>query len=300
MRYKVILTLLWLVAGAVANLSGVQEETDRIIFPHNFHVEDLEMECIDCHESVARSKVLSHSILPDMDYCLDCHDGDTAPEDCELCHSQPDDPDTYGWAPTAGLQFPHSTHLAQGFTCEQCHPGQSSLEAMAPRTPPTMIRCMECHQTPATDAGCLACHESLDGKRPTSHTSDWSEVHGLWAGGAGYNDCSMCHQETDCETCHAQAQFEKQVHSANYEFLHAGDFLSFEKECSTCHQQPRECMSCHAAKAVMPLSHSWIDWVDIASGAGGFHAEEALDKPDYCMVCHEPATDPTCGRCHGN
>jgi hypothetical protein len=110
----------------------------------------------------------------------------------------------------------------------------------------------------------------------------------------------MCHQETDCEACHAQAQLEKQVHPANYEFLHAGDYLSFEKECSTCHQQPRECMSCHLARAVMPLSHNSWSWADVLTGGGGFHAEEALDKPDYCLICHEPGIDNTCQKCHGN
>lgn len=29
-------------------------------------------------------------------------------------------------------------------------------------------------------------------------------------------------------------------------------------------------------------------------GDGGFHHDEAEDKPDYCVVCHELAVDATC------
>ncbi len=300
MPSRIALLTLLVAAGTASNLTGAQETADRIIFPHSFHIKDVGVECTDCHAAVTTSTALSHNILPDMDFCLDCHDGDTAPEECELCHTQPDDPGTYGWAPTAGLQFPHSTHLANGVACEKCHLGKAGAEALAPRMLPAMGLCMDCHNTPITDSGCLICHASLEGKRPANHAPDWREVHGLWAGGAGNNDCAMCHQETDCEACHAQAQLEKQVHPANYGFLHAGDFLSFEKECSTCHQQPRECMSCHLARAVMPLSHNSWGWVNVTPGDGGFHAEEALDKPDYCLVCHDPGTDYTCQKCHVN
>jgi c(7)-type cytochrome triheme protein len=298
MHYKLGLVAgLLIIAGLYLVEATAQEPADRIIFPHVLHVEDMGMECSECHTGVENSQELTHDILPLMDDCLACHDGDTAPEDCDVCHTQPDEADTYTWSPTLGLIFPHSTHIEGGIDCSRCHPDISGADALAPRTPLLMNLCMDCHATPISDAGCSACHATLVGKLPASHGPDWSEIHSLFIHGSTGDDCTICHQQTDCEACHAQAQLEKKVHPVNYEFLHAGEFMSFEKECSSCHAIPQECISCHLTKGIMPLSHNSSLWIN--SSDGGFHQEEALDKPDYCVVCHEPAQDRTCQRCHG-
>lgn len=291
-----LLAGLGVVAGLYLAVAIAQEPADRIIFPHVLHVEDMGVECSECHAGIESSQTLTHDVLPLMDDCLACHDGDTAPEDCDICHTQPDEADTYTWLPTPGLIFPHSTHLEGGIECGRCHPGIAGAEALAPRTPLPMNLCMDCHTTPLTDSGCNSCHATLAGKLPASHDADWSQTHGLFIHGSTGDDCGICHQQTDCEGCHAQAQLEKQVHPINYEFLHAGEFMGFEKECSSCHAMPQECMSCHLAKGIMPLSHNSLLWTDTSDG--GLHQEEALDKPDYCVVCHEPAHDLTCQRCH--
>ncbi|UCD37503.1 MAG: cytochrome c3 family protein, partial [Fidelibacterota bacterium] len=298
MRYSLLLAAgLLTYAGLYTVRATAQEPADRIIFPHILHVEEMSMECSECHEGMETSQEVTHALLPVMDACLACHDGDTASEECDICHTQPDEADTYTWQPTSGLIFPHSTHITAGVDCSRCHPQSAAAEALAPRMPPTMNVCMDCHATPLSDAGCQACHASLDGKLPASHGADWPQTHGMYIHGSTGDDCTVCHQQTDCESCHAQAQLEKKVHPVNYDFLHAGDFMGLEKECSTCHAMPQECMSCHLARGIMPLSHNSPAWVNLLDG--GFHHEEALDKPDYCVVCHEPASDHTCQRCHG-
>lgn len=294
---------------AYATLQAVpvttQEPRDRIIFPHVTHVEDMGLECMECHEEASTSDRLTTGLLPDMDQCLACHDGDTAPNECEVCHTRGDDPASYTWQPTPGLLFPHRIHAGKEVVCSRCHPDVAAFKALAPHVPPEMGRCMDCHSTPLTDAGCYDCHASLEGKLPASHGPDWSRTHGLFAQGASDEGCAMCHQQSDCESCHAQAQLEKKVHPANYEFLHAGDFMGFELECGTCHAMPQECQSCHLAKGVMPLSHNYSTWAVPPSRATlitgpSLHIQEALDKPDYCVACHDPAGDDTCLRCHGN
>ena len=298
MRYSGLITVVLLAySGPLAAQAIESDAPDRIIFHHVTHVEDLGLECGECHENLATSTQLSHDLLPVMDQCTACHDGDTASEECSVCHTRPDDPTTYTWQPTAGLLFPHQTHLAVAIVCDQCHSATASSAALAPRTPPEMGSCMDCHAVPLTDAGCYTCHASLEGKLPTSHGPDWSEVHGLFIPDDSNGECSLCHQQADCESCHAQTQLEKKVHPANYEFLHAGEFFGFEKECGTCHAMPQECMSCHRAINVMPMSHNSIQWT--SQSGGGYHREEALDKPDYCIVCHEPASDLACLQCHG-
>lgn len=300
MRFsRLLLSCLLVGPGAQVIHAAGEDEVDRIIFPHALHVEDMGMECGDCHEDVETSTRLTHDLLPVMDQCLACHDGDTAPEECALCHTRPEDALSYGWQPTEALLFPHQPHVLEESACRLCHPAVSEAEALTRRHPPGMGLCIDCHDTPLADNGCYLCHASLEGKLPASHGLGWTQTHGLFIHGSTGDDCAMCHQQTDCEDCHAQAQFEKVVHPANYEFVHAGDFLSFEKECSTCHAMPQECQSCHLAKGVMPLSHNSPGWAFLPPGDGGFHALEALDKPDYCLTCHEPASDATCQRCHG-
>ncbi len=300
MRYSGLITVALLAySGALTAQATESDIADRIIFPHALHVDDMDLECGECHEGLTTSTRLSHDLLPVMDQCSACHDGDTAPEECSACHTRPDDPATYTWQPIPGLLFPHQTHLAEAMVCDQCHPGKAGSEGLVPRTPPKMEPCMDCHAVPLTDAGCYTCHASLEGKLPASHGPAWSEIHGLFIPDGSDGECSMCHQQADCESCHAQAQLEKKVHPANYEFLHAGEFFGFEKECSTCHAVPQDCRACHQSLPIMPMSHNSPGWATM-SGDGGFHHDEVEDKPDYCVVCHDPAADATCMRigCH--
>ncbi len=304
MHYKIILFSTIFSLCLLSTVYG-DGDRDKIIFPHAFHVEDMEVACDDCHSTVSTSTALTHDLLPTMDRCLECHDGDTASEDCEVCHTNADEPDTYGWQPTDGLLFPHQLHVPKN-DCAECHPAIAAAEALQIRQTPSMQQCMSCHATPLSDSGCYQCHRSLEGKLPANHDLNWSKTHGLSAVG-GASDCSSCHQEQDCESCHAAIQMEKTVHPANYEFTHAGDFLGFTTECSTCHAMPQDCQFCHNLHATMPMSHNLPGWANkrqpgYSSSSGGpqYHQQEALDNPDYCLVCHEPATDLTCLRagCH--
>ncbi len=307
MHYRIILPASTFFLLLLTTAFG-EGDRDQIIFPHAFHVEDMEVACDDCHSAVTTSTSLSHALMPTMDRCLECHDGDTAGEDCELCHTNPDEAETYGWVATAGLVFPHMKHLPAN-DCALCHPGKAESEAQQQREPPKMDLCMSCHTTPLADSGCYVCHSTLEGKRPDNHDLNWFNTHGLSAGG-GADDCSSCHQEQDCEACHSAIQLEKQVHPANYEFSHAGDFLGFTTECATCHAMPEDCRFCHKLNTTMPMTHNMPGWATNLDIYGHtrlpappqFHQQEALDNPDYCLVCHEPATDLTCQRsgCHEN
>ncbi|UCH61811.1 MAG: hypothetical protein JSU77_08340 [Fidelibacterota bacterium] len=300
MRYSSLIIVALLVsAGYLVAQSIGTDATDRIIFSHLAHVDDMGLECNECHEGLETSTQVSHDLLPVMDQCFACHDDDTATQECSACHTQPDQPTTYTWQTTPDLVFPHQIHLTEDILCERCHATTAGSEALVPRTPPEMESCMDCHAVPLTDAGCYTCHASLKEKLPTSHDPDWPEVHGLFTQRGSDSECSMCHQQADCESCHAQTQLEKKVHPANYEFLHAGEFIGFEKECSTCHAMPEDCRTCHQSLLIMPLNHNSPGWA-ITRDDGGYHHDEAEDLPDYCVVCHEPATDVTCTRagCH--
>lgn len=109
------------------------QERDQIFFPHNYHIEDEELTCEECHGGVELSvSVNDHSLLPLMDgVCSDCHedavDEDSEDSDCELCHTNADDPLTYAdvssrnWPP-----FSHKQHLESYTDCLSCHSGIES------------------------------------------------------------------------------------------------------------------------------------------------------------------------------
>ncbi|MEE8335322.1 MAG: cytochrome c3 family protein, partial [Candidatus Neomarinimicrobiota bacterium] len=65
--------------GLILAASGAGTENDIIKFSHEYHLEEQELECDVCHESVFSSSDVFQSNFPEKDICNDCHDGDTAP-----------------------------------------------------------------------------------------------------------------------------------------------------------------------------------------------------------------------------
>ena len=68
------------------------QDKDQILFQHSLHVDDMELACQECHVGVREASGPSWDIFPKMATCEECHDGDTADDACEYCHSNPDDP----------------------------------------------------------------------------------------------------------------------------------------------------------------------------------------------------------------
>ncbi len=88
------------------------EQQDQIIFNHSFHLNEIELTCDDCHSGVESTDKLSWNVFPDMDFCLSCHDGDTAEDDCEKCHTNVDEPlaISESWE-ISDYSFSHKIHI---------------------------------------------------------------------------------------------------------------------------------------------------------------------------------------------
>lgn len=274
-HYSIIVLLLPLV------LQG--QDPDYIMFPHTLHVDEMEIECGECHDGVNMSNSLTTRLLPSKDFCLDCHDGDIATEDCEACHSNPDEPSTYRKLPVRpGPSFSHVLHLNKVSDCLECHGYISYDDGFAP---PILWRGQDCR----------ACHEELP---PESHTLDWITSHGSEVNLVTVETCNLCHAEPTCDACHQLQQFEPKVHPLAYIQSHGFDARSGITECSSCHEIVTDCRSCHNQQQVMPMDHNLAGWVSLPGfGDGGLHAMDALEMPDVCIACHEPETG-TCQRCH--
>ena len=88
------------------------EQPDQIIFNHSFHLSEIELTCDDCHSGIESTEKISWSVFPDMDFCLACHDGDTAEDGCEKCHTNIDEPLSVSesWK-ISDYSFSHKIHL---------------------------------------------------------------------------------------------------------------------------------------------------------------------------------------------
>lgn len=139
-----------------------------LLIPHRAHVEVLDMQCVSCHESLVHSLNQRGFNRPEMEQCLQCHDGDTASQACADCHTRKNIPETHlqpEWLQVHG-------QAAQSGDCGSCHDW--------------------------TPGYCAECHE----KRPASHTGNWKSGHAASARTRG-EGCVVCHGgEEFCNQCH--------------------------------------------------------------------------------------------------
>ncbi len=253
---------------------------DYIMFPHQFHIEDMDLSCEECHDAVTEAVDLTVRLLPEKDDCLSCHDDDTATEECEACHADTDDPLPFSEShPQSGLDFSHQYHLGKKIICEQCH---------------TKIAEDDGSTRPETwqQADCQSCHART---KPNFHTVEWPWLHGSEVTHTTQSSCNTCHAQASCDACHQVQEVEPKVHPAGFILSHGFEAFAGLADCAVCHNNIIDCKSCHDQNLIMPIDHNFPDW---ANQSGGLHTENAMDDPEICLVCHQPASDQTCTRCH--
>jgi hypothetical protein len=261
------------------------QDKDRTLFQHSLHVDDMELACEECHDGVKEADESSWSIFPKMDICLECHDGDTADDACEYCHSNPDNPLPISekWK-ASGLGFSHSVHLKESDDCSKCH---SYIDDDAEIDFPNVWK----------KSDCFTCHEDLE-EPPQSHIFAWEKFHGAEMSASTENNCTLCHTNNSCEECHQLQQFTPETHPVDYLFTHGFEAKAGVMECSTCHEIIADCYSCHTENQVMPMNHNFHNWVSLTDG--GLHGEFAESEAELCVTCHIPSEDLSCLRCHGD
>lgn len=258
------------------------QDKDRILFQHSLHVDDMEIACEECHAGVREADGPSWSIFPEMDLCLECHDGDTADDACEYCHTNPDDALAFSesWT-TSGLGFSHSSHLTESDDCSKCHSYIDDDDEVG-------------FPNVWNESDCQACHMDLD-DGPKNHNLAWMEIHGSEINSSTENNCALCHTNNSCEECHQLQQFTPETHPVDYMFTHSFEAKAGVMECSTCHELIEDCYTCHVENQIMPMNHNFHNWV---STSGGLHGEFAESEAELCATCHLPAKDSSCLKCH--
>ena len=283
------IVMLTAIAWAGSNQARLIVPTGDIIFDHQLHVTEMEVECDACHPDIESSALANDKNLPTMENCEDCHDIDDD-ENCGMCHKDPDDPlDLFN--PPRPINFNHQVHLSGGTNCTYCHGSVATTDILTESSMPKMALCMNCHTGRKASSECAVCH----GSRLTLtdlHPPDWRHQHGPIAS-FERDYCLSCHQkESYCVACHQGDNLTRQTHALNYAYTHGLDARSKESRCATCHDTRSFCNDCHTREQQMPLEHSTANWKDK-------HGLAAVTDIENCVVCHD-TPDPTCARsgCH--
>lgn len=288
-RLPIALAVVALVA--TATVAAAARAADRIIFPHPVHAAN-GVECETCHAGAASSRSARDSLLPAMDVCGSCHDiADEA--GCATCHTDVASAGAATRPAYAAQRFSHAAHQGKSVACAACH-GDA---AVAPPRLPAKPDCRVCHATADDYGDCRLCHDDGEALRPFSHDGLWAQRHGAEAR-AGQASCADCHTQAGCAQCHAGDNVRPRVHPLNFEFDHGVKARANDTECAACHGEPEFCSSCHAARHVLPDSHSRAGWVRFPDG--GRHAVDGALEIESCIACHSEGRDaPTCAACHG-
>lgn len=274
-RFKIAILIipLMLVFGQAQN---------RILFPHQLHIDDVELSCDECHDGVAEADGKTWDIFPKMDYCAECHEDNTDDGDCSFCHTDGSNPQSYDkyWM-SSGLDFSHKLHLDKYDDCYKCH---NYIAEDDGTDDPYQWNMAECQ----------ACHMDLE-EGPSSHDLAWKQLHGSEINSSTSGNCALCHTNNSCEECHQLQEFTPGVHPVDYILAHSFDAKAGVTECSTCHNIVEDCYTCHVSNQIMPMNHNFHNWV---STEGGIHIDYAESEIELCATCHIPTEDATCTTCH--
>lgn len=268
-----------------------EEEKYQLHFSHYLHVEDMGMECADCHGELGDFQVISHA------NCIDCHDepeaGQITPETCGMCHVQ-DKLYTLKLVDTNATKkavapsvFVHTEAFED--RCVECHGALMDEEVeLVPRLQRKEILAIRetAHQS-AQD--CQACHVGLARNvEPSSHDAAWQRRHGQ-LGMQSDAACAVCHTQDSCMECHSVMQ--PMSHNNTFRTRTHGIMAATDRQtCQVCHVED-SCTSCHTS--TRPRSHN-ARWA--ASGTRPTHCiscHNTSTPGDGCVTCHEGGNDIT-------
>jgi len=157
----VVMILTVAVAGVV--LSPTNSVDQPIPFNHRVHVQDLGLDCTDCH---IYAKTGVRATIPNVEICSACHVETLSgsPGEAQLLdHVRSEQAIPWRkvyWVPEH-VYFSHRQHTSlAGIDCEVCHgPVGEREEALTNRlVEVTMDDCIQCHDEQGTSDDCIACH----------------------------------------------------------------------------------------------------------------------------------------------
>lgn len=249
-----------------------------LVFSHQYHVKELELECVACHEGATTEEQAG---LPPEETCQACHDFDREKpsEACLTCHSSMAVKILRKKLPAHDdVAFSHVKHA--GLECSECHQGiEKSTQIRRGKYIPSMEQCLKCHAELGVSQECQSCHRVLRKERkPFSHGAGFQRTHGPLSEMKGAR-CSVCHERDYCQECHLEK--EPRSHTFLWKTRTHGRLSMIDRSsCMTCHRTDF-CVACHSE--TRPTSHR-----------GGY----GNPQNTHCQTCHLPLSTSGCAICH--
>jgi len=149
-----------------------------IPFSHKTHAGDYKIDCRYCHSSAAYS---SHSPVPSMNVCMNCHKAvKTDSPHIQKLTKMYEAGEPIPWVRIHEVpdfvRFDHAVHIGHKIACQTCHGPVETMEKVYQYAPLTMGWCMNCHRGVTT---------------PEHVIEEEIREHGEWH--SAPIDCSTCH-----------------------------------------------------------------------------------------------------------
>lgn len=224
-------------------LLRIQQRPDIPLFSHRQHIDDMGIECVQCHQTLFAESVRGVKVGPSMkEICSQCHNGKDAPVEHIAGFS-----DEKSYVKIHMPLFSHAKHIEYTEKCNTCHRDiYGPLRKI--KIPPPMSICSECHNNSKASRNCMVCHEDPSKLKPKSHTKRWTLRYGHGTD-AKYNSkkCYECHLEKECYLCH-RGYTSFKVHKPAYKYSHGIDAKQRVVNCAHCHDLNNSCTKCHTGK----------------------------------------------------
>jgi len=263
--------------------------------------------CRRCHGDLLAEgvKLATRAQLPRMSLCLQCHDGERAPDECVTCHLA-------GPGGYVRTEFPEGQLRPSGSLRGADHDVtfRRSHRSAAKSNP---RYCANCHRKEF----CVECHNGAV-KPMDFHGNDYVTLHAIDAR-RNRPDCSACHRaQTFCVGCHSRSGLAddrvkpryvpgegttatRRLHPHNWvKSSHGGErsrnaeHHSFQaqrniRQCASCHRD-EYCKRCHSAQSgyrVNPHPRNW---------RGSSRCESLASRNGrLCLRCHIDMAEADCG-----
>lgn len=134
-----------------------------IRYNHKKHIEDVGLECTECHVNV---ETHARASIPNIEICGECHDDLDVenPEDRKVAEYVTKG-EKIPWAQVHQVRdyafFSHRRHVVLAeIECMECHGDVAQKEKPfdAPYVQIKMAWCLDCHEQRAVTTDCYACH----------------------------------------------------------------------------------------------------------------------------------------------
>jgi hypothetical protein len=254
------------------------------------HATHLEADCSTCHGTQAHPAEMR--ALAGHDMCFRCHQGATADDACESCHSTPVEGAPAGtwW----GLSLQKSSHHKPGYL--HSHQFDAMLDGG---------ECGSCHRE---DLLCSTCHHG-ENVEYAVHERVWRFTHPQEAM-KNLQDCQSCHElEGFCTECHASEGIRPGNHAmAGWVLgmnLHGPAARRDMANCAGCHESDQSTCglstACHRDDNIQGNQHEQnLHPTGFRDDAG--HGPWHEDDGSSCYECHELSSQDTgigfCTYCH--